>query len=189
MGALSFVIETWCGTSRICSRKSTVRGRSMNGHRKTRPGPFRPMTRPRRKTTRRWYSGTMRIAAATTIAAAMNKMIPMHTALPKTPAPRSMIFLLFCWGGVIPPLRFGFFFDDENKSFTPEDAHGASLFDQFFAARGPQLSPSLHRTFAVDFCPRFPNLADQHIRVVDGLTLHSSDGTLSAEPDQSPAGE
>jgi len=46
------------------------KGIDRDGIRKTRPGPFSPILRPRRKITRRWYSGTIRIAVA-------SKTIPM----------------------------------------------------------------------------------------------------------------
>ena len=39
IGALSFVIVVWLGTSMNCSRRSTLTGRSMIGIRKRRPGP------------------------------------------------------------------------------------------------------------------------------------------------------
>src|SRR3990172_1932386 len=46
IGALSLVIEVWCGISRSCSRRSTLRPCSMNGMSSTRPGPPRAAPPP-----------------------------------------------------------------------------------------------------------------------------------------------
>ena len=62
IGALSFVIVVWLGTSMNCSRTSTLTGRSITGMRNRRPGPRTraSFVRPRRKTTIFSYCCTTR---------------------------------------------------------------------------------------------------------------------------------
>src|SRR3990172_4960435 len=52
IGALSLVMQVWLGISRKASRRSTHTGRSISGIRNTRPGPLRPIDRPKRKKSR-----------------------------------------------------------------------------------------------------------------------------------------
>src|SRR5579859_2034109 len=59
IGALSFVMQVCCGTSRKRSRRSTLTACWMNGMRITIPGPRAPCRRPKKKTTSRSYSRTM----------------------------------------------------------------------------------------------------------------------------------
>ncbi len=51
----------------VTVRNPTFTGRSTSGIRNTSPGPFSPITRPSRNTTRRSYSRTTRIELASTI--------------------------------------------------------------------------------------------------------------------------
>ncbi len=46
MGALSLVMDTWWGTSRTCSRKSTCTARSKKGMSMMKPGPRSPKAAP-----------------------------------------------------------------------------------------------------------------------------------------------
>ena len=64
IGALSRVIESCRGISRKNSRRSTVTPRSMKGISRIRPGPRVAWRLPSLNTTRRWYSGTIRIACS-----------------------------------------------------------------------------------------------------------------------------
>ena len=89
MAALSSVIEVWWGISRTCSRKSTLTPRSTIGIRKTSPGPLEPIHRPKRKTTRRWYSGMIRMADASK-ARAMRKTLPYLSPF-NPPSPTSFL--------------------------------------------------------------------------------------------------
>src|SRR3990170_6339076 len=86
IGALSLVMQVWLGISRKASRRSTHTGRSMSGIRNTRPGPLRPIDRPKRKTTRRWYSRTTFTASGITMSATIATTIGQKSSPNKEPS-------------------------------------------------------------------------------------------------------
>src|SRR3972149_2208238 len=86
IGAVSLVMQVWLGISRKASRRSTHTGRSMSGIRNTRPGPLRPIDRPKRKTTRRWYSRTTFTASGITMSATIATTIGQKSSPNKEPS-------------------------------------------------------------------------------------------------------
>src|SRR3989304_5378056 len=86
IGALSLGMQVWLGISRKASRRSTHTGRSISGIRNTRPGPLRPIDRPKRKTTRRWYSRTTFTASGITMSATIATTIGQKSSPNKEPS-------------------------------------------------------------------------------------------------------
>src|SRR6266571_5130673 len=89
---LSLVMMSWGGTSSVTVRRPTLTARSMIGHSRTSPGPFSPITRPSRNTTRRSYSRTTRIALTSTMMtrkATKNANGPINPIMTAPPWPRA----------------------------------------------------------------------------------------------------
>src|SRR6266508_6160305 len=95
---------------------------------------------------------TRKINATTRTAPTMHKALPPSKLLIANSFSYEMISTMF--------------FNDQNKTFTPQDADRTTGRDCFFAARRPQLSINLHTTFLLDLCPGFSNFTDQLIQVM-----------------------
>src|SRR3990172_338314 len=171
IGALSLVIEVWCGISRTCSRKSTFTPRSRTGMSRTSPGPlsrFFPVERPSRKTTSRSYSCTIRTALA-------RKNRPSRPTPPTKQA--TGITLSMSFSSLLSERRFYFLYE-QDQTFKGHHSNGTSSRDGRPGPGGPQFPTHVDRAhvFGGDLAAHLPDLPHHFSRIDAGAVGLGSHG-------------